>query len=42
MGLHHKDNIIDAVAAKARITKKDATTAVETVFEEILAGQEYQ
>lgn len=34
------DNIIDAVAAKARITKKDATTAVETVFEEILAGLE--
>ena len=32
----NKDNIIAIVANKARITKKDATTAVDAVFDSIL------
>jgi len=32
----NKDNIIAAVAVKARLTKKDASTAVDAVFETIL------
>ncbi len=32
----NKDDIIAAVASKARITKKDASVAVDTVFDTIL------